>query len=240
MELTGATIVHAPTALNADTICHLHFALETALSDCGSEVVVLSNEDAAFCRGLDLNVSASGDSLRQPLESFATCLEMIRTAAKPVIALVGGEAAGGGVGLAAACDGVLATTEATFTLPELLFGLTPAIVFPYLAQRVSLQKLRWMGLTAQTLTGEEAAAIGLADACCPAGKVPAVLRTWIRRLRRIDRNVIITWKRMTINAPVPGSNAGVEITLERLADAGLRDRLRRFVETGEAPWMDKK
>ncbi len=202
-----------------------------------ADVLVLVGADDGFCRGMELRPFGAGEELRESVESFAVCLEMIRKGDKPVIALVQGEAAGGGVGLAAACDGVLATTGAFFTLSELLFGLTPAVILPYLAQRVNLQKLRWMGLTANTLTGQEAVEVGLADAVCRPEKAPGILRSWIRKLRRIERKTVGAWKRMTIQSPLPGSKDGVEITLERLADPAIRERLRAFLETGEPPWM---
>jgi len=206
-----------------------------------ADVVVLAGADDVFCRGMELRPFGAGEELRESVESFAVCLDVIRKGDKPVIAFVQGQAAGGGVGLAAACDGVLAATGASFTLSELLFGLTPAVILPYLAQRVNLQKLRWMGLTAGTLTGQEAVEAGLADAVCPPEKAPAILRSWIRKLRRIERKTVGAWKRMTIQAPLPGSKDGIEFTLGRLADPAVRERLRTFLETGELPlgesWM---
>jgi len=180
-----------------ETVRNLRYALESAMGDASSAVVMLG-EDRVFCRGWEVGASGIDEDARASVESFAVCLETMRMGHKPVIGLVQGEAAGGGVGLAAACDGVLATTEATFTLSELLFGLTPAVILPYLAQRVSLQKLRWRGLTADTITGQEAMELGLADAVCPPEKAPAVLRSWIRKLGRIEPDVVGTWKRMTI------------------------------------------
>src|SRR5262249_14717686 len=139
MELTNATIVRVPPALSAETVRNLRQALESAMLEGSSAVVVMVGEGAVFCRGLD--VSGVDEVPRTAVEDFAVCLQVIRTGQKLVIALVQGAAIGGGVGLAAACDGVLATTEAVFMLPELLLGLTPSVILPYLAQRVSLQKL---------------------------------------------------------------------------------------------------
>jgi enoyl-CoA hydratase/carnithine racemase len=240
MELTGATIVPVPQAINAETVRNFRLALESAQDDKASSVIVLSGGDLIFCRGMELNGSSAEENLRESVESFALCLEMIRTGTKPVIALVRGEAVGGGVGLAAACDAVLATAGATFTLPELLFGLTPAVILPYLAQRVKLQKLRWLVLTADTITSEKAAEIGLADTVCPPEKVSGIMRTWIRKLRRNDPKLIGVWKQMTIDAPSPGSTDGVEFTLERLGDPSVRDALHSFLATGELPWMNRK
>ena len=148
MELTGAAIVQVPPLLNSQTICDLRSTLDRALSDRDCCAVALVGEERCFCRGLDLAALASESDLQEAVENFVACLEAIRTGHETVIGLVRGEAVAGGVGLAAACDGVLATKEATFTLTELLFGLTPAVILPYLAQRVGAQKLRWMGLMA--------------------------------------------------------------------------------------------
>jgi enoyl-CoA hydratase/carnithine racemase len=239
MELKGAAIIPIPQSINLETVRPLRAALDSAFADRASDVVVLLGDDQVFCRGLELGRSSIDQDLRAPVESFASCLELIRTGTKPVIGFVRGAAAGAGVGLAAACDGLLAATDATFTLPELLLGLTPAVILPFLAQRVHLQRLRWMGLTAQTISAETAAAFGLVDDVCPTDRASAVLRSWIRKLRRVNPKVIRLWKRMTIDAPLPGSKAGVESLLERFADAHVRQGLCAFFETGEPPWMEK-
>jgi enoyl-CoA hydratase/carnithine racemase len=239
MELKDATLVRVPKVLNYGTVRNLQSALEEALGDT-SRVIVLKGEEHVFCRGLDLNASIAETDPRPSVESFAACLETIRSLAKPVIAFVRGEAAGGGVGLAAACDGVLASTDARFTLPELLFGLTPAVILPYLAQRVNLQKLRWMTLRAVTLTAEEAVELGLADAVCPLERTAAMLQSWVRTLRRIQPKVVSEWKDMTMQPPLPGSKDVVELTVERLSSSHLRATIRTFLETGEAPWIDTK
>lgn len=237
MELTGAAIVQVPAVLNSQTVCDFRSTLDAALADGDSYAVVLLGEERFFCRGLDLAASAGESGFQIALESFAACLEIIRTGHKPVIALVQGEAVAGGVGLAAACDGVLATKEATFTLTELLFGLTPAVILPYLAQRVSGQKLRWMGLMAQTITAEQALEAGLVDSVCASEKAPSILQLWIRKLSRVQPGTVAAWKRMTLCAPAPGSPVGVAITLERLRDPAVQNGFLAFLKSGALPWV---
>jgi len=240
MELTGANIIQVPPVLNLETTMNLRNTLEVALGDGPFRVLVLLGEEKVFCRGMELVASHNEHDARIAVECFAACLEMLRVGPKPAIAFVQGEAAGGGVGLAAACDALLATTESTFTLPELLFGLTPAVIFPYVAQRINLQKLRWIGLTAGTMSGSEAMEAGLADAVCAPEKAPALLRSWIRKLLRVDPTATGSWKRMTTQAPPPGSKDGIEVTLQRLGDASVRERILAFLESGEPPWMGKE
>lgn len=235
MELTGTTVVTVPPLLNPQTIAGLRSDLDAALADPVSHVVILLGGDDVFCRGLDLSAVASAEDARTALERFAGCLQTVRLGGKPVIGLVRGACVAGGVGLAAACDGLLATTDATFALTELLFGLVPAIILPYLAQRVSAQKLRWMALSAQTLTAGEALQLGLADRVCASENTSKVLRSWARQLRRVQPSVVGMWKRMTANLPALPAEEGVQITMERLSDPAVRMGFLEFIESGHLP-----
>lgn len=235
MELRGANVITVPPMLSQESITSLCANLHAALADPASHVVVMHGGAETFCRGLDIGQTCD-ENTRPALETFASCLKSMRTGNKPVVGLVQGVAAAGGVGLAAACDALLATTEATFTLTELLFGLTPAIIFPYLAQRLGPQKLRWMALSAQTLSAHDALSAGLVDFICPSDKAPIVLRSWVRQLQRVQPDAVAMWKRMTAEPPFLSSTQAVQRTLERLHDAGVRAALLDFSETGCLPW----
>ena len=226
--------MNVPAMLSRESVAHLCAGLRSAFADQGSHVVVMRGDEETFCRGLDL-ASACDEDVHQALAVFADCLESIRIGNKPVIGLVQGAASAGGLGLAAACDALLATSEATFTLTELLFGLTPAIIFPYLSQRLSSQKLRWMALSAQTLTADDALRAGLVDFVCPPERAPIVLRSWVRRLQRVQPGAVATWKRMTAEGAGFASRQGVRITLERLRDPAVRNGLLSFIQTGQLP-----
>ncbi|NUR28322.1 MAG: enoyl-CoA hydratase, partial [Catenulispora sp.] len=84
-----------------------------------------------------------------------------------VAAAVDGRVAGGGVGLVAACDFVVATEASTFGLPEALWGLLPCCVLPFLIRRVGFQRAHAMALTTRPVAGAEAAAWGLVDETGP-------------------------------------------------------------------------
>jgi isohexenylglutaconyl-CoA hydratase len=77
--------------------------------------------------------------------------------------LVDGAAVGGGMGLAAAADIVIATPRARFALTETSLGLPPAQIAPYLVARLGARVATRLALTGARLTGAEAAALGLAD-----------------------------------------------------------------------------
>ena len=91
-----------------------------------------------------------------------------RFAALPfvTIAVVDGAAVGGGMGLAAAADIVIATGRARFALAETSLGLPPAQIAPYLVARLGERVARRLALTGARVEGREAEALGLADFFC--------------------------------------------------------------------------
>ncbi|MEM8813734.1 MAG: enoyl-CoA hydratase/isomerase family protein [Pseudomonadota bacterium] len=169
-----------PEALSADTLAGMRGML-AGLSE-QVPVVVLRGGKDVFCSGLAL-----GDELaaaEQALVDFVEILLGLRAHPAAKLALVEGKALGGGVGLAAVCDLVVATHEARFALPEVLIGMTPATILPVLEERMSLQKTRAMMLDGGTVTAEEALAFGLVDRTCPPDRADRVMTRLSRTLRR--------------------------------------------------------
>ncbi|MEZ4323409.1 MAG: enoyl-CoA hydratase/isomerase family protein [Myxococcota bacterium] len=186
---------------------------------------VLEGRDAAFCLGLSLECGPDPGAV----EAFVRCVVAIRCG-PPVVAFVTGPARGGGVGLAAAADRVLATADASFALPEVWFGLVPGAIAPLLAERIRPAELRWLAMTGGTLTAAEARGIGLVDRVVDgSGAVSESLEA----LRRACPDALLELKRST--APVEAVRRGAERTLERLRDPAVQARIGRFLD-GEAPW----
>ncbi len=119
--------IEVPERLDARSLARLEVALA---ADEGS-VLMLRGSRAVFCRGMDLAAATDG-AIERGARAYASVLGALRSAPRPTVALVEGEALGGGVGLLAACDLVIASTSATFALPEALYGLVPAMVVPVL------------------------------------------------------------------------------------------------------------
>jgi len=237
MELNGATLVRVPAVLNRASVGALRDAVATASADAASSAIVLRGSDVGtFCRGVDFAALAAGEDPAEAVEMFAACLQSLRRCSKPVVCLVEGNADGGGVGIAAAADFVIATFDASFALPELLFGLTPAVVLPFLAERVSLQKLRWLALSSDRIGALAAVELGLVDRVEPADRCGPAIESCIKRLTRVSPDAAAAWKRLTLTAPAIGSSDGVAATLHTLRRADIVERLRRFVEDGEPPW----
>jgi enoyl-CoA hydratase/carnithine racemase len=206
--------------------------------------IVFENTSGTFCLGLDpsLCLLESGDDGGEralgALERFARLLRSIEAAPRPVIALVDGAAAGGGVALATAADFVIATPRATFGFPETLLGIVPAIAFPVVARRIGVPHARWMAVSGTTIEAAAARELGLADVVT--GDPEAELTRCLRRLSRLDPRAVAAVKTLAAQheaAPAAYRTAAME-TFARLLDSPeTQARLRRFAD-GLAPWPD--
>lgn len=232
--------IPVPPTLNSATALTLHAAIDTAC-DPALGVIVLQGAEGVFCRGMDLDGLANGGSADESVYAFARCLEALRFAACPTVAVVDGQALGGGLGLAAACDVVLATSRSTFGLPELLFGALPAIVLPILRERVPAQRLRLLAMRAHSVSAEEARALGLVDELVTAERLPHATRRWTRMLSRPKTHAIALLKRYAAEVPERGLSGALErgasLTSERLRDASVLAAARQFANGELAPWL---
>jgi len=131
-------------------------------------VIVLSAEGKSFCAGADVNWMRRmvGYTLEENVadaERMAVMLRTVRECPKPVIARIHGAAYGGGVGLAAACDLAVALESAAFCLSEVNLGIIPAVISPYVMEKIGPGHLRRLALTAERFSAEEARRIGLVN-----------------------------------------------------------------------------
>lgn len=213
-------VVTVPKTLDAASLTDFAERLEAT-----DEHVVLVGGDEAFCLGLHLE-GEPGDAV----EPFVRVIRALR-AGVPSIAFVDGAARGAGVGLAAACDFVIASARADFALTEAWFGLWPAAVHPLLVERMAPAAVRRWVITGQTLDGQAALRFGLAD---ERAESLAAADAFAVLARRASREAILAYKSAT--APLDEVAAGAKVTAERLRDPEVQRRLAAFAE-GFAPWV---
>ncbi len=163
----------------------------------------------------------------------------LRLATGPYITIshVRGKANAGGVGFVAASDIVLADTTAQFSLSELLFGLYPACVLPFLIRRIGFQKAHYLTLMTQPVTVAQAHEIGLVDAFEEQSEV--LLRRHLLRLRRLSKTAIGRYKTYMnrISGPLAQLRApAIAANLEVFSDPANLQAIGRFVEHGVFPW----
>ena len=130
--------------------------------------VVLAGNGRSFCAGADLNwfYSSEEHSKEQSIEQYKQLADLLlRLFHLPqiTIATVRGNVFGGGIGLMASCDFVLAEANTRFMFSEMKLGLLPATILPFVSSRLSIQNLRKWILTGNLFVVNEAHRIGLVD-----------------------------------------------------------------------------
>lgn len=155
-------------ALILELIDELDQALEEVSGMNEILFVILSGNGRSFCAGADLNWFYSSEqlSLEQNTERYrhlANLLLKLYQLPQITIATVRGNVFGGGIGLMAACDFVLAEANTRFMFSEVKLGLLPATILPFVAKRLSVQNLRKWILTGNLFVVNEAHQIGLID-----------------------------------------------------------------------------
>jgi methylglutaconyl-CoA hydratase len=183
---TGRVVLARPdvhNAFNDEVVRAVTGAFEALGHAADVRAIVLAGEGKSFCAGADLHwmkrmVEFSFDENVKDAEALARMIRTIHDCPKPVIARVHGAALGGGVGLVAAADLAVAVRSATFALSEVRLGLLPAVVSPFVLEKIGASAGRRYFLTAERFDAEEAKRIGLV---CEVVADEEALDRWIER-----------------------------------------------------------
>ena len=129
-------------------------------------VVVLTGKGKSFCAGADLNwmksmVGYSEEENFKDSKRLSDLFETINNFSRPVVGKINGAALGGGVGLVACCDYVIASESAKFGLTEVMLGLIPAVISPYVIAKIGESNARATFLTGNRFDGNKALQYGL-------------------------------------------------------------------------------
>jgi methylglutaconyl-CoA hydratase len=156
----------------------LHAAMDELGAKPEVRVVVLRGAGKHFQAGADLKwirSVAAQDAQENERVSRATAMAVHRLNRLPVptVALVQGGCFGGGTGIVAACDVVIAADNAMFSIAETRWGLTAAIILPQLADAIGFRQVRRYALSGERFGAQEARRIGLAHEVVPLAELEA-------------------------------------------------------------------
>jgi methylglutaconyl-CoA hydratase len=174
-------------AFNDGTITELTWWADSVGADPDVRAVVLAGQGPAFCAGADLEWMRrmASYSHQQNLDDASDMARMFFTLDRlpmPVIGRVHGAALGGGVGLAAICDIVVAGTGAQFGLTEVRLGLIPAVIAPFVIAKIGRSAARELFLTGARFSAERARTLGLVHAVVPDDEIDATIRAYLADL----------------------------------------------------------
>lgn len=216
-------------------------ALTEAFSSVGdARCVVLRGEGTSFCAGADVewqrssidlgydeNV-ADSDRLRAMLDAVDSC-------PAPVVAAVQGHALGGGAGLVACCDVVIAASDAVFGYSEVRLGIIPAVVSPFVLAKIGDSAARRYFLTGERFGAEEALRIGLVHQV--ADDLDGAVTTIVEALVAGGPEAVRAAKRLVLDRPTGAET--VEIAAGRRTSAEGQEGLRAFLEKRPPSWQNE-
>jgi methylglutaconyl-CoA hydratase len=190
-------------ALSTPLMTELLAGLAYAAASPEVRVVVLSHTGPVFCSGADLKeTAASYASGKVPVGMLGDVLAAVVECPKPVVARIGGPARAGGLGLIAAADIAICSTEATFAFTEVRLGVIPAVISSTVLRRLSPRAAQELYLTGELFNGTRAAAIGLVTAAVGAEELDATVRSYCAALVRGAPAALAGTKDLLARAPL--------------------------------------
>lgn len=210
-------------------------------------VVVLTGEGKSFCAGADLKWM--GDVINYSFEQnlneslqLAELFYTMYTLPKPTIAKVNGAAIGGGTGLVAVNDIVIASERAKFSLSEVKLGLVPACISPYVFKRVGERGCRELFLTGQRVNAEESLKFGLSNQVVPEAELDAAVEKLIAQLITSGPNALGICKDLLEKVPQMSLEQAKTYTAESIAALRISDEgqegMKAFFEKRPPKWVE--
>ena len=235
--------IYRPDANNTINDCLVEELTEVLeLCKDSVKIIVLEGLPEVFCFGADFKeIQQSFESNTQVQEQNPEPLYNIflQLASGPFITIahVRGKANAGGVGFVAACDIVLCEEKAIFSLSELLFGLMPACVLPFLIRKVGFSRANYLTLMTQPFSAKQAKEWGLVDEY--EERSENLLRKHLLRLRRLSKDGVARYKRYMStldNSLIASKSKALEANIEVFSNQNNLEKIARYIKTGKFPW----
>jgi enoyl-CoA hydratase len=173
-------------ALSNELLGELIEAFERARDDEEVRCVVLaSTHEKVFSAGGNLDQFSADVPLVHKhfgTERFPRLFQLIGQLGKPVICAAGGHVLAGALGLALACDLIVASDKATFGTPEINVGLFPFMIMALIYRNVPRKKTNELLLLGERISAEEAREAGIVNRVVPADEFDDAVRDWAAQL----------------------------------------------------------
>ena len=232
-------------AFNAALIEELRACFAALGAQADVRAIVLAGAGPSFCAGADVqwmqqSLHYTEEQNRADAQALATMLRTIDECPRPVIARVHGACLGGGVGLAAVADLVIAAEDARFGLTEVKLGIVPAVISPFVLAKVNRGAARALFLTGERFGAERAFEIGLVTTVCPADMLDAGVEGALRHLAGSSPAAIPVAKELWRCVPQLAPDAAFDYTTGTIARLRVSEEgqegLRAFLEKRKPGW----
>jgi methylglutaconyl-CoA hydratase len=229
-------------AYNDDMIQGLLRAMDALGARRELRAVLLTGNGRHFQAGADLKwirgvSAASAEENVRVSRATAEAVDRLNRLPVPTVALVQGGCFGGGTGIIAACDVVIAADNAMFSIAEVRWGLTAAIILPQLSDAISVRQLRRYALTCERFDAAEACRIGLVHKVVPLAELPDTGETMIAQLLENGPLAMAETKQVALQSAWGGFSRE---TFRALVDSHAAKRRSPEAAEGLASFVEKR
>ena len=211
-----------------------------------ARAAVLRGAGPLFCAGADLTWMSKmvGYSREENVRDASAMAEMFLSLDRlplPLIGRIHGAALGGGAGLAAVCDIVVAADTAVFGFTEAKLGILPAVISPFAVAKIGVSAARELFLTAARFSAARAREIGLVHASVPDADLDATIESYVKELTSSAPQAVAAAKRLIKEvadrrAEDVSAWTADTIATHRTSSEGQQG-MKAFLEKRPAPWI---
>ncbi len=231
------TLSRSPlNVLNIEMMEEISTYFEELRKEKSLKLLVIQGVGKAFSAGVDVGEHL-GDSANKMIEVFHKIFRLMDILKVPSIAAVNGAALGGGCELALYCDMVIAVEKAKFGQPEIQVGVIPPIAALIFPRMIGRKKAMELILSGDTISAQEALALGLINKVVPETALQEEVSGWIEKFKKLSGIILKIAKEATL----AGLNDDVEKGLKAIEKIYLEDMMKTHDATeGLKAFMEKR
>src|SRR5947208_8137117 len=233
-------------AFNTQLIQDLQTAFNDLFADERLHAVVLTGDGPSFSAGADLNMMKASATFTQEQNltdslRLADLFDTINSFPCPVVARVNGTAMGGGAGLIAVCDIVIAAESARLAFSEVKLGIAPAVISPYVVRKIGETHARVLFVTGERFSAARGRDIGLVHTVVPLEELDAAVEKTLRELLSSGPLAVRACKALALNVGRMDHDSARQYTAELIAtlrvSAEGQEGMRAFLQKRKPNWV---
>ena len=232
-------------AMNEKLMKELTTCFHELGKDDSIRTIILTGKGRSFCAGADLNwmKSMAKYSKEENINDSRLLLnlyESIYNCPKPVIGRVNGHAFGGGIGLFAVCDIIIAVPDCKFAFSEVKLGIIPAVISTYIVRKIGLSNMRRLFLTGERFNSEYAKEIGLINYVIPSEELDEKIKNYIDLLQTSGPIALAEVKKLIDSFENMDREKYKEHTVEKISELRVSEEgqegINAFLEKRKSKW----
>jgi methylglutaconyl-CoA hydratase len=234
-------------AFNEELIAEMTAWAESVNPSTTERVAVLAGAGRMFCAGADVNwmsrmIGYTDEENIRDARAMGRMFAALNALPMPLIGRIHGAALGGGAGLAAVCDIVVAAEDAMFGFTEVKLGILPAVISPYAVAKIGQSAARELFLTGARFSAARAKEIGLIHATGEEAELDRIVAKYTNDVLTAGPEAVAAAKRLIADIAHKTPSQAAEQTAEAIArqrvSAEGQEGMRAFLDKRKPAWTD--